>query len=227
MSVMTPEVNQLGAATNARKWRLDVNVGTYAAPVWERLRGVSEFTPSSDPSTQDTTDYDSQGWKSSAVTALGWGVTITVERKVDDEVPTEYDAAQEFLRLKADQTGLGNVVDVRYYEWNGLEGPRVQAYRGKAGVQYAEQGGAPDAKSTAQITLTGQGTRAVIAHPLAAYGATAWTATTAYAVGALVTIGAGTVQATVAGTSGATAPGLPAANGLTVTDGSVTWVRIA
>lgn len=169
MSVMTPDPSALGASTLARKWRMDVDAGTGGVADWLRVRGVSEFAPSDDPSTQDTTDYDSLGWKSSAVTALGWGVTLTVERKADDTDATEYDPAQEFLRLKAEQTGIDNVARIRYYEWNGLTGPRVQAYEGDVGVQWAEQAGASDAKSTAQITLTGQGVREAITHPLASY----------------------------------------------------------
>lgn len=53
----------------------------------------------------------------------------------------------------------------------------------------------------------------------------AWSATTAYALGNRVTLGAGVVEATSAGTSGSTAPTLPAAVGGTVTDGTVTWTR--
>lgn len=56
---------------------------------------------------------------------------------------------------------------------------------------------------------------------------TAWTASTVYAVGVRVTLTGGAVlEATVAGTSGATAPAAPAV-GATVVDGSVTWKRIS
>lgn len=56
--------------------------------------------------------------------------------------------------------------------------------------------------------------------------APAWVATTAYAVGARVTITGATLEATVAGTSGSTEPTAPASVGGTVTDGTVTWKRI-
>lgn len=57
---------------------------------------------------------------------------------------------------------------------------------------------------------------------------TAWAASTAYAVGDLVKLAAGEfIEATEAGTSDALAPSVPAVVEGTVTDGTVTWVRIA
>lgn len=170
MSAFVPEVEPLGAATLARKWRIDVNTGTKAAPVWVRVRGVSDFSPSEDPSTEDTSDYDSRGWKSETVTAMGWGAELTVERKqvVAAAAPATYDPGQEFLRLHSVQMGVDNVIEVRYYEVNGTSGPKVQAYQGSVGVRWAEQGGGMDGKSTAKVTLGGQGQRVDIAHPAGA-----------------------------------------------------------
>lgn len=55
----------------------------------------------------------------------------------------------------------------------------------------------------------------------------AWKATTAYALNATVSLSGGAIlQVTTAGTSGSTAPTPPAVNA-TVTDGTVTWKRIA
>lgn len=57
--------------------------------------------------------------------------------------------------------------------------------------------------------------------------ADAWTATTVTPVGTLRIVGAGVVQATVAGTTAGTVPTLPGAVGGTVTDGTVTWKRVS
>lgn len=57
------------------------------------------------------------------------------------------------------------------------------------------------------------------------FSAAAWAATTAFTLNQVITLGAGAVRASVAGTSGATIPTLPAAVGGTVVDGSVTWTR--
>ena len=97
---------------------------------------------------------------------------MTVSRKVAADGVT-YDIGQEYLRSKSLQIGPGNVAQVRAYEWNGLNGPRIQAYTGLVGVAYAEQGGEMSALSTANITLSGQGPRYDIAHPL---GPAAWAA---------------------------------------------------
>lgn len=57
---------------------------------------------------------------------------------------------------------------------------------------------------------------------------TAWAASTAYAVGAKVKLAANQfLEVTVAGTSSTVAPAVPANVGDTVTDGTVTWKRIA
>lgn len=55
----------------------------------------------------------------------------------------------------------------------------------------------------------------------------AWAATTAYTLGKRVTLSGGAIlEVTTAGTSGSTAPTAPAI-GSTVTDGTVTWLRIS
>ena len=209
-------IEQMGGVTVARKWiiEVDVNYGVTDTPLWTRIRGITNQSPSEDPETPDASDYDSY-WKSTAVTALGWGWELTVSRKVAADGVT-YDIGQEYLRSKSLQIGPGNVAQVRAYEWNGLNGPRIQAYTGLVGVAYAEQGGEMSALSTANVTLSGQGPRYDIAHPL---GPVAWSASTVYAVGQQVTIADGSVlQVVVAGTSGATAP-----TQVSLTDGTVTW----
>lgn len=54
----------------------------------------------------------------------------------------------------------------------------------------------------------------------------AWAATTAYTLGTVISLGAGFVECTTAGTSGASAPTLPASVGGTVSDGTAVWTRI-
>lgn len=155
----------LGAATLNRKWCLDVNVGTPEAPDWVGVFGISEFTPKVEATTQDTTDFDSEGWASETNTLLKWSNEVKVQRKTTTSDAEAYDPGQEFLREKSVALGVDNVADIRFYEDNGPNGPKAEAYRGNAGVAYSDDGGGVDATSSATITLTGQGKRAAITHP--------------------------------------------------------------
>ena len=67
-----------------------------------------------------------------------------------------------------------------------------------------------------------------VAPCLVAPTSTAWAAATAYAVGDLVRLASTEfIEATIAGTSGATVPTVPDALDGTVADGLVTWKRVA
>lgn len=154
----------LGAGTLNRKWYLDVNTGTHAAPTWVGVFGVEEFKPSLEPTLQDDADFDSGGYKSSAITAIGWSLGMKLARKVQAASATAYDAGQEVLRAASALMGIGNRVEVRWYEMT-ASGPKVEAYTGYAAVSWSPDGGAMDALDTVSVTLTGQGARTAITHP--------------------------------------------------------------
>lgn len=155
----------LGASTTNRKWYLDVdNAVETGVPEWLGVFGVTEFKDGLDPTTQDDSDFDSEGWKSSTTTALGWANELKLKRAVTAASPTAYDPGQEVLRLAAGKTGTGNRVHIRWYEME-PDGPRVEAYEGYATVKWSPDGGAMDALSTVSVTLTGQGKRVDIGHP--------------------------------------------------------------
>lgn len=164
---MPPTIPVLGASTVNRKWVLEVNTGTVGAPVWTAVSGITNFDPVTDnPNWADDSDFASGGASSQTKTSYAWSATCTVSRKVDATTGTSYDVGQEALRAKAEfQTGPANSVPVRFYEYTPSGGPRVQAYYGIAGVGWNEQGGAYNALSTVQVTLTGQGALSSIAHP--------------------------------------------------------------
>lgn len=207
----------LGAPTLIRKWRIFVNLGSSAAPNWTLVKGITNCTPQEEPTTQDASDYDSGGWKSTATTAYGWGYELEVTRKTASASDTySYDPAQEALRLKGYQQSPGNQIEVMAFEWSGPTGPRVQAYQGLTSVSYSEGSGDYSALSTARLTLSGMGKRLDIAHP---FGPTVWAETTDYALHQQVFGSDGAVlQAQTAGTSGATAP-----SSSSLSDGTVTW----
>lgn len=154
----------LGASTLNRKWYLDINTGTDAAPVWVGVFGISDFTAALDNTLQDDSDYDSDGYRSQTKTASQWSLTGTVQRKTQVGTPTAYDPGQEALRLAADENGVANAVHVRWYEME-EDGPRVEAWEGHGSVTWSPNGGPMDALSSAGFTINGQGKRTAITHP--------------------------------------------------------------
>ena len=155
---------QLGAATTVRKWYLDVNTGTAAAPIWTGVFGITDFKPSLSPTWKDTSDFDSGGDMSSTATARQWGVEFKVMRKSQASDPTTYDAGQEALRLLAENIGLTNSVQIRWYEME-PGGPRAESYMGTVGVEWSPDGGPMDATDAVSVKLMGQGARTKPVHP--------------------------------------------------------------
>lgn len=164
MSTTTPAARvQLGAATLNRKYWLDVRLpGTTD---WTGVFGIQELkNKPSVATTQDTSDFDGKGYKSSVVTALEHGVELKVSRKTQADTPTAYDPGQEILRAAAKRMGLGNRVEFRIYEME-PEGPRVEAEQGFASVTWDPDGGGMDATDSVAVVLNGQGERRDIPHP--------------------------------------------------------------
>lgn len=161
-----PTTTPLGASTLVRKWKLDVNTGTSAAPVWTRVMGIGDFKPNLSLTMQDDSDFDSGGDKSSTATAREWGCEFKVARKVLSTDATAYDVGQEKLRLAAAQLGAANTVEIRFYEYiDAAGGPQVEAYQGKCAVDWSPDGGNMEALETVSVKLMGQGKRTPITHP--------------------------------------------------------------
>jgi IPT/TIG domain len=173
----------LGGDTLVRKWYLDVNSGTHAAPTWVAVNGMVSFQPALNPTLQDDSDFDSGGYKSSTVTAIDWSCAVTVGRKETAASATAYDPGQELLRAAAAGMGASNLVEIRFYEMNldplgNNVGPKVEAYQGYAVVSWSPSGGAMDALDQVAMTLTGKGQRNAITHP--DYSAVVPTTTSVY-----------------------------------------------
>lgn len=156
----------LGASTTNRKWYVDVDTSTSGVASWVPVLGISNCVPNFDNANlEDDSDFDSSGFQSQTKTAAGWSAQMTVMRKVTAADATAYDPGQEFLRGKSiGKFGPANSVKIRIYEME-PSGPRIEAYYGLASVSWQEQGGAQQALDTVQVTLTGQGQLAPIAHP--------------------------------------------------------------
>ncbi|MCM2420306.1 phage tail tube protein [Streptomyces sp. RKAG293] len=164
MGTPTPPVETVTAL--ARRYRLELDTGTTpGTPAWSLVPGVTEFTPKTDPTQQDVTTYDAEGWSESAVTMLAWSIETTLAHRAHPTTGA-FNAAQEKLRKAARSFGAASFVHVRYYDRNGA----ADAYEGNALVTWEPDGGGPDAVDTIKVTLTGSGPLLEITNPAAAGG---------------------------------------------------------
>lgn len=146
----------------ARRWRVDVNVGTRTSPTWAQVRGINNLAPKTPATLQDDSDYDNDGWGSQAKTIMNWSLEITViVRAIEGGARDPGQAVIEDASTEFDDDGI---VHCRWYERDG--GPR--AYEGFAQAAWDEAGGGVDALATANATLTGMGRRVKITNPAAA-----------------------------------------------------------
>ena len=177
------------------EYGIDVNLGTYAAPVWQSVRRISGFQPSPTPTTQDAQTYDDLGAPNSDVT--GWSISHALNAQVNRSITTglylpEIEAV--LARTNPDAKGESAVLDVRWYHKpeNGTPNPN-DAGRGFFTVATTRQNTGPNGEiEMLSITLTGKGTYDKITNPFAGWGAAAPTITsitpTGKSIGDQVTI---------------------------------------
>ncbi|WP_043256115.1 phage tail tube protein [Streptomyces sp. Tu6071] len=146
----------------ARRWRLEVDLGTDTTPDWQPVMGVAELQPSAEPNLEDSSDYDSDGWAGNTKTGQSWELSVTINRKINDLQKT-YHPTHEALRMASFAFGSASYVHVRYYDRNGLP----EAYEGRALVEWAPSGGETTDLDQVEVTLTGDGPLLLIDNPLA------------------------------------------------------------
>jgi hypothetical protein len=184
-----------GTPTVNTAWRVDVNTGTAEAPVWVQIRGANNIAAPVNNTTQDATDYDSEGWGADAVTLRKWQITLGLQRK---RYANAYDPGQEVLRAAAESLELAHV---RWYDRSGAD---AEAYHGYAQVQWTPAGGDATGLQTVNVVLLGQGRRGILGtNPsvASAPAAVASVVPTGAAAGELVTI-KGSGFSTVTGAAG-------------------------
>ncbi|MFH9413947.1 phage tail tube protein [Streptomyces rochei] len=147
----------------AREWRLEVNMGTDAAPDWQLCPGVREFQPASEPNIEDSSDYDGEGWGDNEKTAQTWELSVTIRRKAN-KAQKIYHPVHEAIRLAHFAWGDANKVHLRYMNREGLP----EAYEGRAIPTWAPSGGEYTALGEVEVTFTGCGKLTPIDNPLAA-----------------------------------------------------------
>lgn len=156
----------LTAASLARDWYVDVNTGTLAAPNWVPVSGVMEVVPKTPNVFKDVSVGGAGGAQASQKTADSWGLEMKVKRAGTEDDPSAYDPGQEALRAASLEYGAANIIDIQYYEVNGTGYPMVEAWRGRASVEWSEENGAFDDPRVIGVKLNGHGARtAVTPHP--------------------------------------------------------------
>lgn len=146
----------------ARRWRLEVNMGTAESPTWELCPAITEFQWEAPPNLEDSSTYDDGGWMGNTKTGQEWSVTATLNRKASAD-STTYNTVHEALRAAAFAFDEDSEVGVRWMDRNGLP----EAYQGTALVTWAPSGGSRTDLDQVEVTLTGTGPLAEIANPLA------------------------------------------------------------
>lgn len=197
------------------EYGLDVNLGTYADPVWQPFRRISGFQPTDTPTTQDAQTYDDLGASNSDVTGWSWGLGFNAQ--VNRSLSTGlYLPEVEYLNARAgdpDAKGEAAVADVRWYHKPEVGTPNPNdAFRGFCTVARSRNNTGPEgAIENVAYTLTGKGPKEKIANPFTGWGDTAPSLSSISPSGAgsgeLVTItGAGLLGATAVTFDGIAAP---------------------
>lgn len=146
----------------ARRWKMDVNMGTDAVPDWKALIAITECQPTFPPNIEESSTYDSDGWAENEKTAQSWEVATTFNRRVNDTTNV-FNDVHEAIRQAAFAYGSAARVHLRIYDRNGLP----EAYEGEALVEWEDQGGEYNALGQVSATFTGTGPLELIANPVA------------------------------------------------------------
>ena len=147
--------------TLARRWRLEVNMGTTVSPTWTLCPAITDFNWTADPNVEDSSTYDEGGWASNTKTGQEWKIEATINRKATAD-STAYDPVHEALRAAFFAFGDASEVGVRWMDRDGLP----EAYQGTALVNWAPSGGERTKLDQVKITLTGTGALVPITNPI-------------------------------------------------------------
>lgn len=147
-----------------RGYRLEINMAEAddPEPDWQTVFGMVEFTPAVEPTIQDDSDYESDGWKGNTKTAQGWQIEAKLSHKYNPTT-NEYLPTHVALEDASEAFGADSYVHVRYYRRSG----RGSGREGRALVTWAPDGGDHEQLDRVTVTLTGDGPLTKIANPAA------------------------------------------------------------
>ena len=165
---LEPESSGGLSTFKASRWAVQVNTGTPETPEWTWWRGISRFQPTQNPTLQDDTDIDSDGFKSQSVTATSDDLTIEgLIKGTRAASALVVDPGAAFVRAKRFEVGPDNEVQLRYWRTDELDD---QATVNSYAVSWQDQGGTNEELQRFSATLTGRGKPVRTARPLDADG---------------------------------------------------------
>lgn len=139
----------------ARSYRVDVSTDNVN---WIQVMGMNDLAPTIKPTMADSTDYNTNGWKSSEITLQDWKLVVKANRQATSGVE---DQAFTMLRACIGQFGPAARIYVRWYRTDGIN----EAYSGWAVVEMTVSKTAVQDLNEWTITLTGDGVLNTIAVP--------------------------------------------------------------
>lgn len=156
-----------GAASNAYEVIVEVQPYGTGAPVdesWKNVPDITEFSPSFEAKTSDTTTYAHKGATSTTKVGSNWSASFNMLKIRDKE--NEFQDDYLVLKKASDANGRDNLVHIRYYDALGAD----EAYVGVASVSVAPQATGNEDKGWVTVSLTGDGEFTPITNPLKATG---------------------------------------------------------
>lgn len=188
---------------------LDINLGTFEAPIWQPLRRMSGWAPVFARVTSDVTTYDDQGDTNEDVTGRTFSAAFTAQgnrSQVTGKLLPELDKIIQAARAK----GEAAILDVRFYHKPETGTPDPDdAGRAFVTVEATRQNTGNSESEVYSISLSGKGPYEPIENPFTGWGATAPVISTVTpdgaATGDLVTINgtgfSGATKVTIGGGS--------------------------
>lgn len=164
MGVLKPPNSSSLFTFRAAEWAVQINIGTFGSPVWAFLRGLSKFEPQNDPTMQDDSDIDSDGYKSELVTAQK--LNVNFEGLLKGEKPGSTvipDPGMAFMRAKGKEKGYDNIVELRYWRTDDVD----EAFSHRFALKFTDVGGSNEDLQKVSGTLSGRGKPTPITKPVA------------------------------------------------------------
>lgn len=92
----------------AREYGIEINTGTFVAPVWQEIGGINSLTMGRSKTDADTKDFGTDGWDEHIV--AGRGRTVSFDgHLVTDPVTGVHDPGQAECEAATDQIGWNSV----------------------------------------------------------------------------------------------------------------------